>query len=101
MVQGLEMVNSNSIVDELEYERALIADRKLRILAKENTHFKKIRLKLRDLIEKYENSEWNDFDRITEEKLAESSKHEQIAEFERIFLETRKQEIRKNSNILI
>ena len=35
-----EIVESGSISNELDYERALIADRKLRLLAKENLHFK-------------------------------------------------------------
>lgn len=90
-----KLVENGSITNELDYERALIADRKLRLLSKESNHFKNLRLKLRDLIEQYENSEWIDVDNITEEKLLESAKSERIAEFERLFIETRKQEIRK------
>lgn len=90
-----KLVENGSITNELDYERAMIADRKLRLLSKEGAHFKNLRLKLRDLIEEYESSEWSDLDNITEEKLLESEKSEQIAEFERIFIETRKQEIRK------
>lgn len=90
-----KLVKNGSITNELDYERAMIADRKLRLLSKESTHFKNLRLKLRDLIEEYENSEWSNADNITEEKLLESNKSERIAEFERLFIETRKQEIRK------
>lgn len=89
------LVKNGLIKNELDYERAMIADRKLRLLSRESIHFKNLRLKLRDIIEEYENSEWNDIDNITEEKLLESTKSQQIADFERIFIETRKQEIRK------
>lgn len=87
-----KIVEQGVITNELDYDRALIADRKLRLLAKESTHFKNLRKKLRVLIEQYENNAWNDID---DDKLAESEKSEQIAESERIFLEKRKQAIRK------
>lgn len=89
------IVESGLISNELDYERALIADRKLRLLAKENSHFKKLRFQLRDIIEKYEQSEWSDVEQIDEHKLLESEKSERIAESERVFLEARKQSIRK------
>lgn len=90
-----KIVESGLFSNELDYERALIADRKLRLLAKGNPHFKKLRSQLRDLIEKYEKSEWSDVEQIDEHKLLESEKSERIAESERVFLETRKQSIRK------
>jgi antitoxin component HigA of HigAB toxin-antitoxin module len=90
-----EIVEKGIITSELDYDRALIADRKLRILAKDNLHFKNLRAKLRDIIEIYENNEWNDLDKIDNEKLSESDKSQKIAELERQFLETRKQAIRK------
>jgi transcriptional regulator with XRE-family HTH domain len=89
------IIDSGFISNELDYERALIADRKLRLLAKESIHFKNLRLKLRDLIAKYESSEWSDINLIDESKLLEVEKFEQIAELERVFIENRKQSIRK------
>ena len=89
------IIKKGLITDELDYDRALIADRKLRLLAKENPHFKNLRSKLRDLIEKYENSEWSDVDKIDDNKLIEREKTEYIAEQERLFIENRKQAIRK------
>ena len=89
------IVKKGIITNELDYDRALIADRKLRLLAKEDSHFKILRSKLRDIIEKYENTEWNDVDKIDDDKLIESGKTEQIAEQERLFIEIRKQTIRK------
>lgn len=95
-----KLVERGSISNELDYERAMIADRKLRLLSKDNAHFKKLRSKLRDLIEQYENEEWNDVDKINEEKLLESEKSERIAEHERQFIENRKQAIRKKLKTL-
>ena len=42
------------IQNELDFEKALIADRKLRVLSKEDSKYKVIRKKLRDLIADYE-----------------------------------------------
>ena len=54
-----ELIENGEILNELDFERALIADRKLRVLAKENPKLKSVRKKLRDLIEAYENKNWN------------------------------------------
>ncbi len=90
-----QIVESGSISNELDYDRALIADRKLRLLAKENLHFKNLRSKLRNLIEKYETAAWSVAGEIDEQKLSESDKSEKIAEAERVFIEKRKQANRK------
>jgi len=52
----------------LDFERAMIADRKLRVLAKENPKFKSVRKKLRDLIEQYENKNWSADSNISDKK---------------------------------
>lgn len=90
-----KLVENGSITNELDYERALVADRKLRLLSKDNAHFKNLRQKLRDLIEQYEKSEWNDVESISNEKIWESDQSERIAEAERLFIDKRKHEIRK------
>ena len=46
-----ELIENGKIQNELEFERALIADRKLRVLSKENPKLTSVRKKLRDLIE--------------------------------------------------
>ncbi|WP_300486437.1 helix-turn-helix transcriptional regulator [Flavobacterium sp.] len=94
-----EFIKKGEITDELELERALIADRKLRLLAKDNLYFKNLRKKLRNLIEAYERKEWSDIGQLTDEKLAESAFWENVAEQERIFMEKRKQQIRKELKI--
>ena len=89
-----EIVEKGFITSELDYERALIADRKLRLLAIKNSHFKNLRVKLRDLLEKYENSNWSNIEQISENQILESEKSESVAESERLFIERRKLKIR-------
>ena len=88
------VVEKGIIQNELDYDRALIADRKLRLLAKDNPYFKSLRKKLRSIIEIYESLEWKDVEKIDQHKLIESEKAERAAEEERKFLETRKNAIR-------
>lgn len=90
-----QLIESGKIQNELDFERALIADRKLRVLAKENPKFKASRKKLRDLIEQYENQNWSADLKISDKKLRESDVAELIAEKERQFIQRRKQLIRK------
>lgn len=90
-----KIVMDGKISNELDYERALIAYRKLRLLAKENPYFQNLRTKLSDLIAKYEEIEWSDIDKIDDQKIIESDKNEQIAELERKFIENRKQAIKR------
>lgn len=90
-----ELTEKGEILNELDFERAMIADRKLRVLAKENPKFKSVRKKLRDLIEQYENKNWSADSNISDKKLRESDIAELIAEKERLFIQQRKELIRK------
>jgi len=97
-----ELIENGKILNELDFERAMIADRKLRVLSKENPKYKSVRKKLRDLIEQYENKNWNDDFNISDKKLRESDVAELIAEKERLFIQRRKILIRnklKNLNL--
>jgi len=89
-----QLIESGKIQNELDFERALIADRKLRVLAKEHPKFKSVRKKLRDLIEQYENKNWSTNSRVTDNKIRESDMAELIAEKERLFIQRRKKLIR-------
>ncbi|MEZ4968738.1 MAG: helix-turn-helix transcriptional regulator [Flavobacteriaceae bacterium] len=95
-----QLIETGKIQNELDFERALIADRKLRVLSKENPKFKSIRKKLRDLIERYENENWDADSKITDKKLRESDIAELIAEKERLFIQQRKELIRKKLKTL-
>ncbi len=89
-----EILELGEIQNELDFERALIADRKLRVLSKENPKYKTLRRKLRDLIEDYESKNWSSLSRMTDKKLKESDLAEVIAEKERQFIENRKELIK-------
>lgn len=93
------LIASGVISNELEYERAMIADRKLRLLAKTSDHFKQLRTKLRGLIEDYENRVWSKEETIGPELLEQSDLAERLAEKERVFIEKRKRTIERLHNI--
>ncbi len=90
-----KLIEAGKIQNELDFERALIADRKLRVLSKENPKYKSVRKKLRDLIEQYENRNWNAKSNVPVKKLQDSDLAESIAEKERLFIWRRKALIRK------
>ena len=50
-----ELIKVGKIQNELDFERVLIADRKLRVLSKKEPKYKTVRKELRTLIEQYEN----------------------------------------------
>lgn len=88
------ILKKGRLSNELDYERALVAERKLRLLAKEDAQFTTLRQQLRELLESYERSEWADADYINDRQLIQSEKAEFIANQERQFMETRKRTIR-------
>lgn len=95
-----QIIASGIIGNELDYERAMIADRKLRLLTKENPALKKTRKKLRSIIQDYEQKVWNLDQTISKQQLKESEQAEKIAEAERAFVEKRKNIIRKKLKAL-
>jgi len=90
-----KVLEARKIQSELEYERALIADRKLRVLCKDNSRLKPLRKQLRGLIEKYETKNWTDVS-VDAIKIKESDLAELIAEKERQFIFQRKGIIKDN-----
>ena len=90
-----KVLEEGKLQDELDYERALIAERKLRVLCKENFRLKPVREKLRDLIEHYEDKNWSSKSGIDVAKIKESDLAELIAEKERQFIQKRKELIKK------
>jgi antitoxin component HigA of HigAB toxin-antitoxin module len=61
----------------------------------ENPDLKPLRSRLRDLIKEYEDREWSDFDRISDSQVDESDKAEEIVNYEKKFINKRKDAIRK------
>lgn len=89
-----KLIAQGSIKNDLELERAMVAERKLRLLEKKNSDFIKLRKKLRDIIEAYETKTWSDQNVMTDDEIAENDHYEMIAEQERQFFSIRKQIIR-------
>lgn len=101
-----EKVDLNSILkagrltNELDLERALILDRKLRLLVKEDSELLESRRKLRSIIKEYEKINWSKESEIEELKIKESDDAAFIAEQERIFVEKRKNTIKEKLDTL-
>lgn len=94
-----QLVRDGRIDSETDYQRALIADRKLRLLAKDSVHFKTLRNKLRAIIVDYEQHNWNSVADITPGQIAESDSAEKFAEAESEFIEKRKEIIKKKLSL--
>ena len=90
----LKILQKGSISDELEFEKALIIERKLRLMVKENPELAESRNQLRAIIKDYEKLNWGSDSIITAEKIEKSDTAEIIAEKERQFLANRKEIIK-------
>lgn len=88
-----KLVKQGQLSDELDYERALAADRHLRLLVKEDPSFAKLRKALRDMIVSYEDFRWSDEEKVTDEQIRESDLAEKIVEQERKFIQRRREVI--------
>jgi len=91
-----KLFNQNQIENEMDLERALVAERKLRIMAKEDQKFEIIRKNLRDSIYEYEQKNWSNIEKITDERIRQSDQAQIIVEQEESFLFKRKSLIRSN-----
>lgn len=89
-----KIIASGVIENELDHERAMVADRKLRLMAKEDPKFRSVRTSLRNLIIAYEKRHWKNVQVITKEKIRESDLAELVAEREQLFLARRKELVR-------
>ena len=90
-----KIIQKGSISSELEFERALVIERKLRLLSAENIEFKEARKQLRTIIKAYEKKNWSSESEITDEKIKESDIAEFIAEQEQLFIMNRKEVIKE------
>ena len=53
-IDAVEILKIGKIQNEIECDMAILVDKKLRLLSREDLKYKVIRKKLRDLIEEYE-----------------------------------------------
>ena len=85
----------DELKNELEFEQATAIQGKLRWMVKENGSLEPIRQHLLKLIEKYETKNWANEDEITDEKIKESDLAEKIVNAETLFIQKRKELIKK------
>ena len=90
-----DILKKGFISDEIELERVLILDRKLRLLVLKQPELAESRKTLRSIIKEYERKNWGNDEDITDEKVRESDIAEFIAEQERAFLLKRKNTIKE------
>lgn len=93
-----EIEKIERLENEYDLEKASLLERKLRLMTNENPDLKPMRKKLRDLIKEYEDRKWSDLDGITDSQIIESDKAEEIVNYEQIFINKRKEAIRKKLN---
>ncbi len=89
-----KLLKKGKIESELELEQASHADRKLRLLSKDNPILKSKRAMLRDLIYAFEKQHWSEPNKITEEQIVESDEAELLAEEYEEFITKRKRLIK-------
>lgn len=88
-----KILKKGAISTELEFQRASIIDRRMRLLVKEFPELSGNREQLRTLLKAYEDKHWVGKE-ITEKKIRESDLAEPVAEQERVFLDKRKNAIK-------
>lgn len=91
-IQNIEKINS--LTSELEYEKASSLYLNLRVLVKDDKSYEPIRRHLRGLIKDYEQSNWADEDKITDNQIKESDLAEVIVQAENQFYQKRKELIK-------
>lgn len=94
----LEIDNILKIDDlnsELEFEKATSIQGKLRWMVKKDSSLEPVRQHLIDLVEKYENTHWNNETQITDEQVKESDLADKVVSAENVFIQKRKELIKE------
>lgn len=79
---------------EIEYEEALQLDKQLRKLVRTNPELAEKRIKLRELIHKYEDKHWNINENVTEDRILESDTAEELVLSKSKFIKRRRELIK-------
>lgn len=70
MIQvSIQKIEQQGLQTELDYERALLIERKLRIMAKTEPNYDQWRQRLRNCIEAYEDIHWSLSNEVDEKKM--------------------------------
>lgn len=94
LVDIREIENIRKLDNEFDLQKALLLDRKLRLLVKENRELKPLHDKLFQLIQEYEEKNWTNTDSISDQQFEEAENAGQLIEIERKFISQRKEAIR-------
>ncbi|TLV00919.1 helix-turn-helix domain-containing protein [Dyadobacter luticola] len=86
-----EMIKKGELTSEIDMERAVWAERSLRLLSKEQSDLEPLRKQVKDLIQRYESLHWSDFDSIPKKQFKESDKAEKQVKKELQFFKKRKE----------
>lgn len=89
-----QLIKQGKIKNELELERASMAERKLRLMTKEFPQAKNKRKQIREMIYAYEAKYWTDREKITDSQVEENDKAEIIVQLENEFIDARKKLIK-------
>ncbi len=95
LVNIRDIKNIHKLDNEYDLQKALLLDRKLRLMVKEDSSLKKIHDKLFKLIQSYETENWLNSELITDEQIEHSEIAESLIEIEILFIQKRKETIRK------
>ncbi|RLD62344.1 MAG: transcriptional regulator [Bacteroidetes bacterium] len=93
-----DIENVQKLDNEYDLQKALLLDRKLRLMVKEDYSLKAIHDKLVNLIQVFESENWSDSETITDEQVEDSEIARKLVEIERKFILRRKEVIRKRLN---
>ena len=90
-----QILKNGFISDELEFERAIMLLRRLRLTKNDNPELAEQINALQQLIQRYEEKHWENEAEITDQQITESDTAEFIAQQEQIFMSKRKEIIGK------
>lgn len=88
------IIKLDSLLNEMEHERASTLFLKLRKLEKEDSSYQEIRKHLKSLILKYEQENWSDEEKISDDQIRESDLAEELIQAENEFYHKRKELIK-------
>jgi len=90
-----EIENIQKLENEYDLQKALLLDKKLRLMVEDDSSLKPIQVKLFNLIHEYETENWSHTESITDKQIEETENAELLVEIERKFILERKNSIRK------
>ncbi|MEO6282522.1 MAG: helix-turn-helix transcriptional regulator [Dyadobacter sp.] len=90
-----EIIRKGALKSELEMERAVWAERSLRLISKDQPELDSLRKEVRNLIIQYESVHWSDVELVTDQQVRESESAEKRVKKEFKFFQKRKELILK------